>query len=263
MTFPRTGQPEWTPAQASPWLPVNQSGRVFDAFSIYAAVADRDLAAPPVTCDDGTCYLVAADPTGDWTGQAGKLALAVGADAANGWIFVTVANEGTRLYVVDEEVTIQYIGGAFAAVDGGTSRLDDLIDVNAPLPEDGDVLTYDSYTNEWFPSPPAVGGVGAETVTESGTAANLLNDNAGKYQRWTNASAKTLTVQPNATEEITQDAEFSLRNVGAGDLTISAGSGVTINAPAGGTLVLETGMTATLKRVAVNEFDLIGQTVAV
>lgn len=104
------------------------------------------------------------------------------------------------------------------------------------------------------------GGGGAQTITESGTSANLLNSNAGTYQRWTNASDKTLTVQPNATEAIDADAEFTLRNVGAGTLTISEGSGVTVNPPDGGSLVLLAGMTATLKRVAVDEFDLIGHT---
>lgn len=105
------------------------------------------------------------------------------------------------------------------------------------------------------------GDSAAETITETGTSANLLNANRGKYQRWTATGAKTLTVQPDATEAITQDAEFTVANRAASDnLTISAGSGVTINAPSGGGLVLEPGMVATLKRVATDEFDLIGQT---
>lgn len=104
------------------------------------------------------------------------------------------------------------------------------------------------------------GATFAETITESGTSANLLNTNAGKYQRWTNSSTKTLTVQPNATEAIDADAEFHIRNVGAGALTIAAGSGVTINEPADGSLVLLAGMGGTLKRVIENEFDLIAQT---
>lgn len=105
------------------------------------------------------------------------------------------------------------------------------------------------------------GGGGAETITESGTSANLLNSNRGKYQRWTATGAKTLTVQPNATEAIDQDAEFYIANRASSDnLTIAAGSGVTINAPSGGGLVLEPGMAATLKRVAADDFDLIGQT---
>lgn len=105
------------------------------------------------------------------------------------------------------------------------------------------------------------GSIAAETITESGSSANLLNANRGKYQRWTGTGAKTLTVQPNATEAITQDAEFHITNrATSGDLTIAAGSGVTINPPADGSLILLPGMMATLKRVASDEFDLIGQT---
>jgi hypothetical protein len=106
-------------------------------------------------------------------------------------------------------------------------------------------------------------GSQGKSFAEAGTSANLLMTNAGRYQRWTAIGAKTLTVQPNATENISQDSEFTVANRAAsGDLTISAGVGVTINAPAGGGLVLEPGMVATLKRVAENEYDLIGQAVA-
>jgi len=96
------------------------------------------------------------------------------------------------------------------------------------------------------------------TITETGTSANLSSNNAGFYQRWTATGAKTLTVQPNATEAISQDAEFTIANRAAsGNLTILTGSGVTINVPTSGGLVLEPGMVATLKRVAEDEYDLL------
>ena len=67
-----------------------------------------------------------------------------------------------------------------------------------------------------------------------------------------------MTVQPNATEAISQDAEFTIANRAAsGNLTILTGSGVTINVPTSGGLVLEPGMVATLKRVAEDEYDLL------
>ena len=102
-------------------------------------------------------------------------------------------------------------------------------------------------------------GLGA-TITETGTSADLLQANARRYQRWTATGAKTLTVRPNSTEAITQDSEFYIANRAAsGNLTLVQGTGVSINVPAGGGLVLEPGMVATLKRVAVDEYDLVGQ----
>lgn len=101
----------------------------------------------------------------------------------------------------------------------------------------------------------------AEVVTVSGTTQNLLASHAGQFIRFTNASTKTLTVQPNSTTPLEVDSEYHMRNVGAGALTIVAGSGVTITAPGGGTLVVPEGGTVTLKRVATDTFDLLGQTV--
>lgn len=105
------------------------------------------------------------------------------------------------------------------------------------------------------------GGGSAAVVTEASAAADLDPANDGKYQRWTNAGAKTLTVEPEATTAQPDDGEWHIRNVGAADLTIAAGAGVTINPPAGGTLVVAEDGTVTLKRVAADEFDLMGQTV--
>lgn len=105
-----------------------------------------------------------------------------------------------------------------------------------------------------------VGGLGSSFI-EAGAAVNLLSANIARLQRFTTVGAKTLTVQPDATEAIPQDAEFYGANRAAsGNLTIVAGSGVTINVPAGGSLVINPGGTYTLKRVAVDEFDLMGQT---
>ena len=100
------------------------------------------------------------------------------------------------------------------------------------------------------------------TITTSGTSYNLLNADKGKYNRFTSTSAKTLTVQPDATEALDQDGEWNIRNVGANNITITEGSGVTVNVPTGGTLVVPPGGTVTLKRVAADELDLIGTTVA-
>lgn len=112
MTTPIYGAVEWSAAQASPWVPHNAALRLYEA-AIRGSVLDRDLTAPPGSCDDGASYLVAATATGLWAGHDGKLAVAVGTDAASGWLFATIATEGQFLYVEDEAVRIQYVGAAW------------------------------------------------------------------------------------------------------------------------------------------------------
>lgn len=103
--------------------------------------------------------------------------------------------------------------------------------------------------------------VSATSMAITGTASNLDNADANKYLRFTNAAAKTLTIRPQADHAITQDSEFHIRNVGDANLTLEGGVGVTINPPFGGTLVVPVNGTVTLKRVAQDIFDLLGQTV--
>lgn len=100
------------------------------------------------------------------------------------------------------------------------------------------------------------------TITESTTARNAALTDVGNYLRHTNASASTLTIPPQSSVAWPADAEIHVRRAAAGNLTLTPGSGVTLNAPSGGTLVLTNNMTVTLKRVASNVWDVIGQTVA-
>ena len=114
MSTPIYALTEWAAAQELPWVPHNAALRAIEAVG-RGSVLDRDLTVPPGTCDDGACYLIAATATGAWAGHDGKMAVAVGEDAANGWIIVSVATEGQFLYVEDEAVRIQYIGAAWVA----------------------------------------------------------------------------------------------------------------------------------------------------
>lgn len=114
-TTPLIGAPDWAASQASPWNPENQSKRMIEALARSAIIEDRDLTAPPGSCADGACYLVKATATGAWATYDGKLAIAVGANAASGWYFVTVATEGVTLYVKDEDIRILYDGSAWTS----------------------------------------------------------------------------------------------------------------------------------------------------
>lgn len=119
MGLPKTGGTEWAGPQATPWTGVNDAHRRLDALASRAIVVDRDLTAPPVSCDDGANYLVAAAATGLWDTRDGQLATAVGADAVNGWLFQAVEVQGYRLSVQDEAVELEYDGAAWVDVTTG------------------------------------------------------------------------------------------------------------------------------------------------
>lgn len=97
----------------------------------------------------------------------------------------------------------------------------------------------------------------------TGTAYNVDAGDDNNYGRCTNAAAKTITFRPNATHALPTDSVFYFRNVGAGDLTFIEGSGVIINPPQGGTLVVAQHGTVCIRKVGTNEFDLMGQVVPV
>lgn len=99
------------------------------------------------------------------------------------------------------------------------------------------------------------------TITESTTSRTAALTGIGNYIRFTNASASAFTIPPQSSVAWPDDAEIHVRRAAAGNLTLTPGSGVTLNAPSGGTLVMTNAMTVTLKRVAADVWDVIGQTV--
>lgn len=109
----------------------------------------------------------------------------------------------------------------------------------------------------------AVSAAPARVVTEPATARTLSLPDAGAYIRFTNAAASTVTVTAQSSVAWVADTEVHLRRAGAGNLTLAADAGVTLNAPSGGTLVMTDRMSVTLKRVDIDAWDVIGQTVAV
>lgn len=117
------------------------------------------------------------------------------------------------------------------------------------------------YDGGW--SEVAGGGGGAAfapVITEVGTAHNITASEAGSYIRFTSASAKTCTFRPQSTHALPANGEWHIRNVGANNLTLTPGAGVTLSAPSGGTLVVPPGGTVTVKRVALDAFDVMGVT---
>lgn len=117
MTTPRLGAPELTEGQATPETTVNEQIRFVEQGASYFIVKDKDLATPPGAPADGDAYIVAAAPTGAWTGWVGRLAIRVN----TAWEDIAPI-EGTRAYVQDENAVYEYDGAAWASSSTGASE---------------------------------------------------------------------------------------------------------------------------------------------
>lgn len=93
--------------------------------------------------------------------------------------------------------------------------------------------------------------------TETSTSYTLILADAKKYKRMNNASAITVTVPPNSSVAFPVNTEIEFEQMGAGVVTFSPGSGVTINSFDG---LLTNGQywVCTIKKVATDEWTLIG-----
>jgi hypothetical protein len=183
---PKLGYPELEQGETVPEDAVNLIGRCLEGFASLAIVTDRDLAAPPVSPADGAMYLVAASPTGAWSGMAGKIAMFV----VDHWRFVTPV-EGVAMWVKDEDALLVYDGADWTdptqdAVDAAvaaaiaTLDLDALADVNAPAPAEGEVLMWDDIGGEWVSAlPPGSGGGSGGTVPNGGGGGQVLAKGTG------------------------------------------------------------------------------------
>lgn len=94
-------------------------------------------------------------------------------------------------------------------------------------------------------------------ITEATTSRTLALPDASKYIRCTSASPTTVTVPPQASVAFGAETEIIIEQAGAGQVTIAAGSGVTVNSPE----TLLSGKrygVVTLKRVGENSWVLGG-----
>lgn len=106
----------------------------------------------------------------------------------------------------------------------------------------------------------ATGGSGFPAlVTEAGSSRSVSTSDAGKYLRFTGTGAKTATFD--STAGFSTNQEFHVTNRAAsGDVTLTAAGSMVLNAPKGGSLVLEPGDTVTVKMVASAAADVMGST---
>ena len=99
-------------AQAQKHVTHNEAIRRLDAI-VHLAVLDRDLAAPPGAPIEGARYIVAASPTGAWSGHTNHIA----AFQDGAWAFY-VPLEGWLAWIADEDVLAGWSGSAWAPVTG-------------------------------------------------------------------------------------------------------------------------------------------------
>jgi hypothetical protein len=151
---PRLGITQLEEDQALPEVVVNEAVRVLEGFSNCPHFKSRTTTAQPGSPADGDMYLLPGSSTGtDWAGHDGEIAQFVN----TGWEF-TPALEGFIAWVDDDDELLVYDGSSWIPPVAGISELDDVPDVNAPAPSNGDVLTWDSTPGEWVASPlPAAG----------------------------------------------------------------------------------------------------------
>ena len=85
----------------------------------------------------------------------------------------------------------------------------------------------------------------------------LVSSDANSYVRMNVGSANTVTVPPDATISFVTGTVVTVRQIGAGQTTITAGSGVTITSPSTLSLRVQNS-TVQLIKVSSNTWDLIG-----
>lgn len=197
---------------------------------VQLSIIDKDLSTPPGSPADEAAYIVASGNWGTGSSKAGQIAW--WSASAGAWQFI-VPKAGWMASVLDE------------------------LDAN------GIAKRYGYSGSAWaLPESSGGGSTGSSVVTESTTSRTAALTDNGTYIRFTNTGASTFTIAPQSSVSWGATVEIHVRRASTGNLTLTPGSGVTLNAPSGGTLVMTERMTVTLKRVATDVWDVIGQTVA-
>jgi hypothetical protein len=106
-TTPRLGAPQVADASTTPGTDCNEQCAYFDMAAGHFSIADRDATSPPGSPSTTSAYLVAASPSGAWTGHAGDIAFLL-----NGtWTFIDV-REGMSFWIEDEDLYLVATSGS-------------------------------------------------------------------------------------------------------------------------------------------------------
>lgn len=116
-TTPNLGITLLAASQSQKEVTVNEAILIFDAV-VGGGIIDKDLATPPGSPAEGDRYIVAASPTGAWTGKAKNIAFYYN----GGWRFIAPA-EGIVVWVNDEDIEYVYNGSTWTSGIGAGNML--------------------------------------------------------------------------------------------------------------------------------------------
>jgi hypothetical protein len=118
VTTPKLNLTELANGQAN-YLNANAAFAALDQL-IHQRVVDKDLATPPGSPGNGAAYIIAASPTGAWSGRAGQIAYWL--TAINAWSFlIPGVNDRWRVRVSDEGIDYRWNGTAWS-IDGTSTQ---------------------------------------------------------------------------------------------------------------------------------------------
>ena len=101
----------------------------------------------------------------------------------------------------------------------------------------------------------------SSTTDTQATSYTLALTNANKLQKCTSGTAMTITIPTNATVAFPINTEIAIVQYGTGKVTV-AGDGVTINSAGGLKSTSAQYASMTLKKIATNEWLLVGSLIA-
>jgi hypothetical protein len=179
--------------------------------------------------------VVAGTPAGSPVAPAtpaNSISLATVAVAAGATALTTANITDTRVLVTTNIPESGDISAVVAGtgLSGGGSSGSVTLSINTAVT--ADLTTVQTLTNKTLTSPLINLGINSQTGT---TYTTVLADN-GKLTTLTNASAIAVTIPPNSSVAYPVGAQINMAQLGAGQVTVSGGSGVTI---------VSTGATAT------------------